>query len=296
MTSSDIPQRTLNVTHTSAPNLAPARSRAFTLVELLVVIVVISLLASILAPFMQVAGEQARRNKCGKRLQNLHGAAAVYGSENRNLVPVVHEGMNYGAIGKILRSGGRFAEEYLQQSWRPAGGLYANMLKDDNVFQCPSALGNWDHFDKKMGTNYRLTGFGLDTGGGEGLYPNRMVIGGMVQSKGGTKIHPAGEVAMAMDWIWSRDGAGLDGSFYKGKSLANHPKGANVLYGSGVVKWVGYGSMITVPGADGMIAPPGTYGFIEGGKSGTYIYAPCGETVQPSGARGSKKPGVGVMW
>jgi prepilin-type N-terminal cleavage/methylation domain-containing protein len=269
--------------------------RGFTLAELLVVIVIISLLASILAPFMNVAAERARRTKCRNRLQKLHGSAALYGSQNHNRIPVVHEGMEYGAIGKILTSGGRFAEEYMGQSCRKTA-TYANMLKEDNVFQCPAALSNWDHFDKKLGTNYRLSGFGLDLGGGDGLHPLTMSIGGTVQSKAGSKVHPAGEVAMAMDWIWSRNGNGLGSDFTRGKSLSNHPKGANVLYGSGSVKWVNYGSMIAVPSVEGLIMPPRTYGFIDGGKSGTYIAAPCGEVVAPSAGKGNKKPGAGVMW
>jgi len=265
-------------------------------VELLVVIVVITLLAAIIAPFIQGAVEQALQTKCRGKLQKLHGAAAMYGSENYNRIPVVHEGINYGAIGKILASGGRFAEKYMGQSWKVVNTSYADMLHDDNVFQCPAALDNADHFNKKLGTNYRLSGFGLDTGGGEGLYPLTMVIGGTVQSKAGAKHHPPGEVAMAIDWIWAGSGSSSGSGIQQGKSLSNHSKGANVLYGSGLVKWVSYGSMITVSSVDGLIAPPGTYGFIDGGQSGTYIYAPDGEVIQPSAGKGNKKPGAGVMW
>jgi prepilin-type N-terminal cleavage/methylation domain-containing protein len=295
MTSSDTPQRIPNVTHTSDSKLAPARLRGFTLVELLVVIVIITLLASILAPFIQGASEQAFQAKCRGKLQKLHGAAAMYGSANHNRIPVVHQAMEYGAIGKILASGGRFAEKYMGQSWK-VNGLYANMADIDNAFQCPGALDNADHFNKRQGTNYRLSGFGLDLGGGDGLHPLTMVTGGTVQSKSGTKVHPAGEVAMAIDWIWASNGAGLGAGYQQGKSLSNHPKGANVLYGSGSVKWVSYNSMVAVPAVDGLIIPPGTYGFIDSGTNGTHIAAPCGEVIQPSGGKGNKKPGAGVMW
>jgi len=294
MTDSDTPKRTFNATRGGAPNPASARLRAFTLVELLVVIVIISLLVAILGPSIQVAVEQGRRTKCSSRLQNLHKAAAAYAGANRNLVPVVHDGTGYGATGRILARGGRFAEDYIKQSWEQSGASYANMLTDDNVFQCPAALDHWDHFDKKLGTNYRLSGFGLYTGAGVGLRPSTMKIVGTVQSKVG-KIHPFGEVAMAMDWIWSRNGSGLSGSFASGMSLANHARGANVLYGSGAVKWVDYESMITIPSVDGLIAPPGTYGFFDGGTTGTRIYAPDGEVLPTTGV-GDRKPGMGVMW
>ncbi|MDP6633552.1 MAG: prepilin-type N-terminal cleavage/methylation domain-containing protein [Phycisphaerae bacterium] len=302
MSSSRNLQRNLNVTYTRNPNIQDARAGAFTLVELLVVIVVIMILASLVAPLSSVATERARQSNCGEKLKNLHQAAALYGSANGNLVPLVHEATDFGAVGKILASGGRFAEKYMGQSWNGEGnkatGKYADMLKDDNVFQCPGALEKADHFLKKESTNYRLTAFGLYTGGSSGLHPSMMTIGGTVQklaesSRGGTKMHPAGEVAMAMDWIWSRNAQGLGG--FNGGSLKNHNKGANVLYGSGSVKWVNYGTMRTVPTVPGLLIPPGTYGFVKGGTNGTHIFAPCREVIKPSTSE-PRKPGVGVMW
>jgi len=296
-----IPQRTPDVTHNSGPNLTPARLRGFTLVELLVVIVIILILTSIVTPFIGIAMERANQSKCRTGLKKLHTDAGSYASQNRNRLPILHEAMQRGAIGKILLSGGQFAEEYMGQSWKAAAApYYVDMLKDDNVFQFPSALGNSDHFAKRFSTNYRLTGFGLDTGGGEGLHPLTTVIGGTVQSKSG--VHPAGEVAMALDWIWSRSSTDLGSEFKSGKSSANHADGANVLYGSGAARWVGLGSMISVPEAsgvpsvDGLIVPPGTYGFIDGGTTGTYISAPDGQIVAPSAGKGNRKPGAGVMW
>ena len=115
-----------------------------------------------------------------------------------------------------------------------------------------------------------------------------MVIGGTVQSKGAG--HPAGEVAMATDWIWSRSSSNGP----NGASLANHPKGANVLYGSGTAKWVNYSAMIPV-GTGGMIVPPGTYGFVKSGVGGTEIYDPEGSTIS-SNTGGDRKPGAGIMW
>ncbi len=287
--------------YTIGPKLRLRLVGAFTLVELLVVIVVIALLASIMAPFANVAAERARQNTCRSKMRNLYDGAAMYGGENRNLVPLIHEATDFGGIGRILSSGGRFADKYLRQSWKTSGGGYAVMMKEDNVFQCPSSLTNFEHFGKTESTNYRLSGFGLDTGTGSGdaLHPNMMVIGGSVQkraepSRSGTKTHPSGEVAMAIDWVWSRTGEGLSG-YKAGASLQNHRQGANVLYGSGATKWIGYESMLKVPTVTGFLRPPGTYGFVKGGSSGTHIFAPCGEVIKTSGKK-DRKPGVGVMW
>jgi len=274
-------------------NIRSRPARAFTLVELLVVIVVISLLASIVAPFANSAAEQARQNACRGRLKALHDGAALYGGENRNLVPLLHESSDYGAIGKILTTGGRFAEKYLNQSKGTYSGKYARMSKEDHVFQCPSSFSTADHFSKIEATNYRLSGFGLYTGSiDDSLHPNMMTIAGTVQKSGSN--YRSGQVAMAIDWIWSRKGEGL-GGFKSGTSLANHRMGANVLYGSGSVKWFGYNSLLKVSSVSGFRRPPGTYGFVKGGTSGTHIFTPSGSVIPP-GASGDRKPGVGIMW
>ena len=290
--------------------------RAFTLVELLIVIVIIVLLASIITPYLQIAREYARQSDCRARLRNLRTAAAAYAGENHNLVPLVHKG-DFSAAGEILKSGGEFARNFMGQSWRVSDKSYANMLKEDNVFQCPSALENWDYHPKKLGTNYRLTGFALDLGGAwnpkrprelPALHPSMMVIGGTVQDSG--KKHPPGQVCMAMDWIWPYDGGGDLPADFKadfGMSLRNHRNGANILYGSGEVKWVSAASMIR--GAGSRYIPPGTYGFREGGVHRTDIFAPDGKTVRsgagvaymyPSYSMGdswaSRTSGSGIMW
>ena len=291
------------------------RGCGFTLVELLVVIVVILLLVTLVAPAIESARELARQADCRGKLKNLHTAAAVYAADNRTLVPLVHKG-DFSMTGDILRSGGQFAEKHMGQSWQVSNGSYADMLQDDNVFQCPSTLEKRDYHPKRRGTNYRLTGFALDLGGSwstrrppglPALYPSMMMIGGNVQDAGGK--HPAGQVCMAMDWISPSSGASLPADFQAaaGVSLRNHREGANVLYASGSVEWVGEGSMIV--GAGGRYFPPKTYGFREGGFQHTLIFTPDGTTVESSGGAAHLYPdhntpdswadrgaGSGIMW
>jgi prepilin-type N-terminal cleavage/methylation domain-containing protein len=274
-------------THAMISHRASNRAGAFTLVELLVVVVIIALLASILVPVVQVAVEKGRRTRCASKLHNLYKAAAMYGSENKNFAPVVHDGAGPAATGNILARGGQFAKEYMDQAWTVSGS-YADMLTDDNVFQCPAALENTEPSpinNKRTSTNYRLGGFGVYTTAGDvGMRPSMMTIKGSVQPRSGT--YPVGEVAMAMDWIWLRSGAGLSGN----GSLANHSNGANVLYGSGEVKWVNYNSMIEVSGETGLIVPRSTYGFYGSGAS---IYTPEGNVT---GGGADRKAALGVMW
>ena len=64
------------------------KHRAFTLVELLVVIGIIAVLISILLPAMNKAREQAYRTKCAASLRQLGSSIAIYGAENKDCSPL----------------------------------------------------------------------------------------------------------------------------------------------------------------------------------------------------------------
>ncbi len=64
-----------------------SQGRAFTLIEVLVVVAIIALLVSILLPSLKAAREQARTSVCASRLGNILRAENLYQLENQQWIP-----------------------------------------------------------------------------------------------------------------------------------------------------------------------------------------------------------------
>ena len=76
-----------------------SRRRAFTLVELLVVITIIGILAGLLLPAIGAAREAARRSQCGVNMKNLALAGIQYENTKGRLAPYISEYGFFGTIG-----------------------------------------------------------------------------------------------------------------------------------------------------------------------------------------------------
>ncbi len=96
--------------------------KAFSLIELLVVISIISLLIAILIPSLQNARGVARRTLCLSNQKQLHVAASVYASDHRNAIPYSR-----------YRNPGNQPGEPVDR--RYTGGIIPNLLP---------TLGDWD--------------------------------------------------------------------------------------------------------------------------------------------------------
>ena len=76
------------------PMTTARRVRAFTLVELLVVIGIIAILIAMLLPALNRAREQARRTQCGSNLRTAGQSLMMYAGENKGKLPQ-HGGNSY---------------------------------------------------------------------------------------------------------------------------------------------------------------------------------------------------------
>jgi prepilin-type N-terminal cleavage/methylation domain-containing protein len=121
--------------------MKPIRQKAFTLVELLVVIAIIALLLAMLMPALQKAREQARQAYCGSSLRQI-GIAIVLYEQMYNNLPYTADWKQ----GSNSLPGGNFAlTDYVE--------LLEKDLKNANkVFYCPCDKGDqWPKVANKAG-------------------------------------------------------------------------------------------------------------------------------------------------
>ena len=110
---------------------SPFRSQAFTLAELLVVILIITMLVAILLPVLAIVRERANRIKCASNLHQIGIALQMYAQENKGIYPrTQHVPIN----GPWAFTGGSFMNNVTEGLFL----LYKHRMLTLNVFLCPS--------------------------------------------------------------------------------------------------------------------------------------------------------------
>ena len=110
-------------------NVSRRWPRAFTLVELLVVIGIIAVLVAMLLPALNRAREQARRVQCGSNLSQIYQGAMMYANAYKGGLPgMVYFGV-HDHFANIGWGGGPWAQTYLDEMCK-----YINA----RLFRCPS--------------------------------------------------------------------------------------------------------------------------------------------------------------
>ena len=120
-----------------------SRRRAFTLVELLVVIGIIAVLVGILLPVMGKARESARRTVCLSNLRQVHQIFHMYAMENRDLVPLGYR-KNFKQFNSMVYSNTSFKYCFF-------GTLFlSGKMAEPEVFYCPSNLDAQSMFNSEI--------------------------------------------------------------------------------------------------------------------------------------------------
>jgi prepilin-type N-terminal cleavage/methylation domain-containing protein/prepilin-type processing-associated H-X9-DG protein len=160
--------------HVTPQDRAANHRRAFTLVELLVVIGIIAVLIAILLPALTRAREQANRVACASNLRQIGLAMAMYANDNDLYLPT--RWRNYTAAqaapapagwdltpffgtdaGGILNPVGSNGLQSLlpEQLTPPRGSGRQAYLKDNKVFFCPSDMVIRPYIDPNTGWGRR---------------------------------------------------------------------------------------------------------------------------------------------
>jgi prepilin-type N-terminal cleavage/methylation domain-containing protein/prepilin-type processing-associated H-X9-DG protein len=141
------------------------KNKAFTLVELLVVIGIISVLVAILLPALSKARQSAARIKCMANMKQIHLGFAMYSLDNDGWYPPVCDEKSFtsstsGRQGLYVAGAGTwpfFIGRYIGlPKVLPGVGVSATTIYNKSVLVCP----NWSDTERKLERNI-LGGYGM---------------------------------------------------------------------------------------------------------------------------------------
>ncbi len=175
-----------------------AARRAFTLVELLVVIGIIAVLISLLLPALGRARAQAANVKCLANLKQLGHAIDMYANENKNTFPLLWTPTDVPTSDPFR---GHLNTDWQARLLRYIGNIDPATLKGTagNLFNC-SRVSQEQLASVSGGTSYAING---------ALWQKTMAMGKRSKVKRSTEIIVLGDMVVAnSNWMRTSDGYG----------------------------------------------------------------------------------------
>jgi len=218
------------------------KSRAFTLVELLVVIGIIALLISILLPALQKARAEANKIKCMSNLRTIMQAMAMYEGENKNTLMFPNWGP---PKSNVYKYGWLYETDLPTPTYSELdtkSGLVYQYIKQTAIFHCP--LHNWDgepatHTSRM--TSYLMNGAAVAYGTG------KPPLGGPTKNPPAFRVTAFTQNAdRILFWEAEENGSNNGSAWNDGSSYPNennsgltrrHGKGAVVAMLDGHLEW-----------------------------------------------------------
>ncbi len=210
------------------------KRRAFTLVELLVVIAIIAILMAILMPVLNRAKEQGKRAVCLNNLRQLMLAWIMYADENDDMLVNGDTGeysIHPGEISWVLRDW-RLSPPNVMDQKRNAiinGALFPYCGRSIKLYKCPTGypgqLRTYAIVDAMNCKNWNRMGAKMIKNRAEISSPTRRIV--FIDDGGGGGSHLGG-------WtVYTRWASGDDKWRWWDPPPIRHGKGTNVSYADG---------------------------------------------------------------
>lgn len=212
-------------------------AKGFTLIEVLVVVVIISILAGMLLPALGQSREKGREITCLNNLKQIGIAIDLYTHDWDEYTPAAYKWVGMSTVGVIYAS-------------------LNNYLNYSEVFWCPSS-GNdrqWDGtgtIAKTEGVSYGFNWYGTQYDGSigkwRGFFSSQQGAAGYSKNLIEVKA-PEQLIAVADSYHDNvhESTIALDGTVAYGPSGLHHG-GSNVLFADGHVKWHNYDYLTNTP-------------------------------------------------